>query len=380
MRLVDKLICRELIAPLFNSIFMFLMLLFASAYLFKLTDLITQGVSFATVLRIGLYSLPTLVTQTLPMSMLLASLLGFGRLSGDSEHIALFASGISFIRIAMPVAFLGLLVSLITIAWNETVVPPATRAYYDLLQHATEHIKATDKPLNYVILRGDGHVDEFVDVDGGYDAKTRSLRRVNILKMSDDPRYQGQPELNLYADHAIAKDPKGLDWDYYDVTVTWLRPESNKNLYVYSHMNHATTSTLPKNVRLGKDFRGIMETGVTDNHRLTFAQLRRKINVERAEGSVDTRGDEVDLWEKISLPLASLIFGLVGAALGVRPHRGSKAMGFGIAISIIFVYWVVYHWMYILGKTGSLPPALASFMADILGMIAAGVLIAKARQ
>jgi lipopolysaccharide export system permease protein len=380
MRLVDKLILRELIGPVLNSIFMFLMVLFASAYLFKLTDLLTQGVPFLLVLKVGLYSLPALITQTLPMSMLLGTLLAFGRLSGDSEHIALFASGISFYRIAKPVAWLGLAVSIITILWNETVVPPATTAYYNILQHATEHLKTTDQPLNYIVPKEDGHVDEFVNIDGGYDAKEKCLRRVNILKMSEDPLREGQPEVDLYAEKAVAKDPKGLDWDYFNVTVTWLRPDPTRKIFVYTHMNQASTRTLPQNVRLGRDFHGIMQTEVTDNHRMTFLQLRDKIEQEKSQGDINTLGDQVDLWEKLSLPLASLIFGLVGATLGVRPHRGSKVMGFGIAISIIFIYWVIYHWMYIVGKSGGLPPFVASFAADFIGLIAAGILIARARQ
>ena len=379
MKLIDRLIWRELFGPVVNSIFMFMMLLFASAYLFKLTEYLTQGVPTLTVLQLALYTLPSLITQTLPMAMLLGSLLSFGRISGDSEHIALFASGISFARVVRPVTIMGLVVSLITITWNETVVPPATRAYYSLLQHATENIKATDQPLKYDIKRDDDQIDESVSIAGGYDAKTRTLRKVNILKMSDDKKSIGQPNFNVYAEEAIARDNRGLNWTYYDVTVTDLRPLRDRKAAIYMHVDTATT--LPaKNVRIGKDFSSVMQQEVTDNRRMTFKQLSEKIGRDRKEGSANLGGDEVDLWEKISLPMASLIFGLVGASLGVRPQRGNKAMGFGIAISIIFIYWVVYHWMYIVGKNGNLPPALASFTADILGLIAAGALVIKARQ
>ena len=65
------------------------------------------------------------VTQTLPMSMLLACLLGFGRLSGDSEHIALYAGGISFFRMVRPVAWMGIVISIFTFLWSEAVMPPA---------------------------------------------------------------------------------------------------------------------------------------------------------------------------------------------------------------------------------------------------------------
>jgi len=383
MRLVDRLIWRELLGPLLNSILMFLVLLFATAYLFRLTDLLVKGVPWLTVAKAALYSLPSLLTQTLPMAMLLASLLAFGRLSGDSEHIALYAGGISFYRMARPVAALGALVSIITIAWNETVVPPATRQLYILMQEATEDIATTSVALNYVVKReGEEAVDEFVNVGGGYDARTRSLFQVTILKMSDDPKQAGRPAFLVEAEYARpnADDPKGLDWTFYKARIVDLRYDPERKRWPEVRMEMATTRTLPKNVRMGRTFKGVLQAEVTDNRRMTFSQLRDKINRERAQGNPNTLGDEVDLWEKISLPLASLIFGLVGAPLGVRPHRGSKAVGFGIAIGIIFLYWVIYRWMYVVGKNGGLPPLLASFTPCLLGLVAAAFLIARTRQ
>jgi lipopolysaccharide export system permease protein len=113
---------------------------------------------------------------------------------------------------------------------------------------------------------------------------------------------------------------------------------------------------------------------------MSFAALRATIEAKRREGKTDLGADEVNLWEKIALPIAGAIFGLVGAPLGVRPQRGGKAMGFGIAIAIIFMYWLVHNGMFQFGKAGTVPPMLAAFTADILGTIAAVYLVARTRQ
>jgi lipopolysaccharide export system permease protein len=379
LKLVDRLVWRDLLGPLLNSVFMFLMLLFTSAYLFKLTDLLVKGASFGLVAKVGLYSLPSLLTQTLPMGLLLGTLLAFGRISGDSEHIALHASGVSFFRMVRPVMVLGLLVGLAAIAWNEKVVPPAMREFYRLSQNAVENVMATDKALYYTVKRkGSDEVDEFVNIHGGYDTKSRSLRKVTILKMSDNPKRLGQPEVCIYAERVVARDPRGADWTFYDCRVTYLDPERNRKRWVETHV--AELTTLPGKARLGRDFRGIMQAEVSDNRQMTFVELRDKINRERAQGSLNTLGDEFDLWSKISLPLASLIFGLVAAPLGLRPQRGSRTMGFGIAVGIIFLYWVVHNWMFQVAKGGGLAPILAAFAADILGLIAAAFLVSRTRQ
>ncbi|MBM3496151.1 MAG: LptF/LptG family permease, partial [Armatimonadetes bacterium] len=97
-------------------------------------------------------------------------------------------------------------------------------------------------------------------------------------------------------------------------------------------------------------------------------------------GRTDLGGDEVNLWEKVAFPIAALIFGMVGAPLGVRPQRGSKAMGFGVAIAVIFCYWLVHNGMFQLGRGGTVQPMLAAFAANVLGLIAATVLVARTRQ
>ena len=117
-----------------------------------------------------------------------------------------------------------------------------------------------------------------------------------------------------------------------------------------------------------------------DTNRLNFQQLRDEINADRARGE-EARGKEVDLYGKIALPIASLIFGVIGAALGLNTQRGAgKAVGFGMAIFIVFLYWIFYHSMFVVGKNGGLPPILASFLADIVGAIAGLILAARASR
>ncbi len=374
MRLIDKLIYHELFVWIGSSIALFLVMLFGAGYLAKTMDLIVQGVPVFTVLMIAIYALPALFTQTLPMAMLLSSLQAFGRLSGDSENIAIAASGISFYRVCQPVVVVGLSVSVIAFIWNDTVVPPAARAYWSTLQSATKHIQATDQPLHYIIENSHG-VDEVVNIQGGYDARTQSLRNVTIIKFSENPKTYGRVWMVLHAQRAIARDPKGLNWDYINAKIVWLLPYKRDVMYAQK----LSTSTLPKGVRVGKTFRGVMQAEVTDNNQKSFGELRREIIAERSQG-MDPLGDEVDLYQKLSLPLASLIFGVVGAPLGIRPQRGSRAVGFGIALLIIFLYWVIYHAAYYVGKSGGIPPMAAAFLPDLLGVIAVSLLVARASR
>jgi lipopolysaccharide export system permease protein len=178
----------------------------------------------------------------------------------------------------------------------------------------------------------------------------------------------------------VARDSKGLDWEFFDAYVKYLRPDPESTVQADAYFRKLTT--LPKGVRLERNFTGILQAEVTDNRRMTFVQLRDKIRQERAQGDParTADGDEFDLWSKISLPLASLIFGLVAAPLGIRPHRGSRTMGFGIAIGLIFCYWVVHNWMFQVAKGGTMDPLASAFTADFIGLIAAVLLMYRTRQ
>jgi lipopolysaccharide export LptBFGC system permease protein LptF len=51
-----------------------------------------------------------------------------------------------------------------------------------------------------------------------------------------------------------------------------------------------------------------------------------------------------------------------------------------MAIFIVFLYWVFYHSMFVVGKNGGLPPMLASFLADIVGAFVGLVLTVRASR
>jgi len=215
---------------------------------------------------------------------------------------------------------------------------------------------------------------------GGYDPRARELRQVSILLMSENPEQHGQPSTLIYADRVVAHDEKGLNADFYDVYVRYFDVDRTMRRQTDAWYASTKSRALGSNIRFDRDFRGVPEPQITDNRIRSFASLRAAIEEKRRVGKTDLGGDEVNLWEKVAFPVAAIIFGMVGAPLGVRPQRGSKAMGFGVAIGIIFIYWLIHNGMFQFGKGGTLPPLFAAFAANIAGAIAALVLVARTRQ
>src|SRR5258708_23596473 len=155
MRLIDKLLIKDLVGPFTNGLAMFTILVFSVAFLPQATDLLLQGAGVPIVTKLIMLNLPEVITQTLPMALLLAGLLGFGRLSGDHEIVAIFASGISFPRAARTVAVAGVIVSVVAFLWNDYVVPPCKLEFVTTRIRLANKMMKSDRPMDYPIRNRD---------------------------------------------------------------------------------------------------------------------------------------------------------------------------------------------------------------------------------
>ncbi|MDR7519327.1 MAG: LptF/LptG family permease, partial [Armatimonadota bacterium] len=133
MRQIDRYILREV-----GGIFVFGAAVFTTLlmvnHLFFLARLAAEaGIPIRTSLLLLVLRVPYMAAYGLPMAMLLATLMAFGRLSDRNEIIALRTSGWSLGRIALPVLVAGAVVTAISLAVTEYVVPPSETRYRDLL-------------------------------------------------------------------------------------------------------------------------------------------------------------------------------------------------------------------------------------------------------
>ncbi|KUK42188.1 MAG: Permease YjgP/YjgQ family protein, partial [Thermovirga lienii] len=135
LRTLDRYILSEVSGAFFFGIAAFAVLLVAGDLLFDIADLIVEkGVSAWAVAKLFAYKLPEVIVMTLPMASLLACLLTFSRLSSQSEIVALRASGVAFQRILVPILIAGTLVSMVALAFNETLVPLSNKAADNILR------------------------------------------------------------------------------------------------------------------------------------------------------------------------------------------------------------------------------------------------------
>ena len=363
MKLLDRHITRELLGPLIFGIAAFTSLMLAGKELFQVTELLAEyHAPVFKVLKFFLLRMPTIIVMTLPMAMLLSALLGFGRLSGDSEIVALYAGGISLYRVARPVIVLAIVVTGISFVLNEVVTPRTNSEYEVLRRELMNQTLTSDKPF-FVPDVKDEKTNAIVWIQGGFDATKGALRGVSMVRY-----WNNKPTDFVYAKDAVWK--KGNDWSFREGYV--------QSLGSVQTVTMPFTSFATREVKFNKTPDQIALYQKKPDQ-LSFVQLRDFIRVLQDEGA-DVREYRVMLYQKIALPLASLVFALVGTPLGLRPHRSSSAMGLGLAIVIIFGYWVFMHYMTILGNNGAVSPAAAAFIPSLAGTLIGIALIARAAK
>ena len=108
-------------------------------------------------------------------------------------------------------------------------------------------------------------------------------------------------------------------------------------------------------------------------------ELREQIDIMKTQ-YVDTKALEAELYQRVSVPMASLIFALVGVPLGLQPTRNSSSAGFAMSVIIIFVYYALMTMGGALARGGLLPAMLAVWIPNIIGLIAGVVLVRRAAR
>lgn len=351
---LDRLVLGEIIGPFVGSAALFTGLFFAGGELVRFASYLQGGEGWALVGRLMLYSLPGFLSLTFPMAMLLATLLGLGRLSSDGELVAVVATGTPFERVILPVAAFGLVVSLVGIGFNQKIVPDANRARQAIIDNIKNKGGTNLGAANAFTIpqRDDKGNLHLLHADGGVDLATGTLLGVSVELWKD-----GLPVTFIAAPSAKWK--RGTK----DFTFTNYKMADFTNpagpVLSSGQSGQTIDQTLGTPESLFAQSRPVIEVS-SDGLRKRAALLRENRDDNGA------REAEVELAQRVELPLASLAFALIGAPLGVRPQRGGKGVGFGLSVLITFAYWTGIQVAGILGRGGVLPVHLALALPNLV--------------
>ena len=361
MRILDKYIIKELLGPFIFGICAFCSVFIGSSTLFRIAQYITEyGASITAVTKLFIFSLPAIIVLTFPMSMLLASLLAFGRLSSSSEITAMKSGGISFFRLTTPVFIVAFIVSLFTVGFNEIIVPRANTAYQDTLEYEIKNNMAARSQKHLVIKDvKNGNMERLVYVRE-FDATTNMMHGISIQEFENEEltRMESAPRAKWNTDK----------WTMYDGTIYSFEDDGTERTMTFKEQLMPIQKT-PKQVSREQK----------EPKEMTIRELKQQIKVLKKE-FVPTGEYELEMHQRFAIPMACFVFALIGTPLGMQPQRKSSALGFGISVAIIFMYYAVMMISGALGKGAVIPPMLAAWTPNLIGILAGIYLIRRASR
>ncbi len=336
---------RELLSPLAlaGALFTFFLLI---DRIYHLTDLVvTKGVPFYLVVQLLVYMLPSFLAHTLPMALLVAILLAGGRLAGDLEIIALKSAGVSALRLFRPVLAVALVITALTAGLTLVANPLAGREFqrqlFKILQSRAVSglaervfnstfgdviIYVEDVSASQVALRG-------LLVSDERDSKLSRIITAREGRLLSDEVNQ-RLTLRLLdgavseADVMRADPPKGLSSEAISSGA------ASGPRYRYTLFGIYDLSLL-----VDLPFRGASRVEKPEKD-LTLGELVTRV----AELEADPYGGApyaIELHKRFALPLAALVFALVGFPLAIRSHHGGRSIALAASLAILLAYYLV---------------------------------------
>ncbi|MCP9809110.1 LptF/LptG family permease [Cyanobium sp. HWJ4-Hawea] len=360
--LLDRWLLSELLGPLLFGIAAFTAVSLSVGAVFDLVRKVAEsGLPINVAAHVLLLQMPQFLVLSFPMATLMATLLTYSKLSGNSELTALRSVGVATWRMVVPALVIALAMTLITFTFNEVVVPQTLRESKVVLNKALGRAIAGEQQDNVMFSkygkisfpdgsrqRGLTHFFYAQRFNKGV------MEQVTLLDLS-----RGNQRVLLTAERANWSE-KDAQWIFRDGHLFSVDPDSKG----------ATTSAdfdrylYP----LGSEPQEMAK--IPGYETMTIGQAKTAVKLLRQSGDQkQARKLTVRIQERFSFPAVCLVFGLIGSSLGVQPQsRHSRSQGFGLSVLLIFGYYLVAFMSSALGVKGTLLPFISAWLPVVLGL------------
>ncbi len=362
MKILSRYCLKEFIPPFLITLICFTCIILFDE-LFRLVKLfVKKGVSPLYLIESLLYVMPATVVLSIPMAALVAILLALGRLSADSEIMAMRAHGVGFHQLMIPLLSATVILSVIDLALMEYVLPKATLASVSLKRDIQRH--------NPALILEEGTVMKELETEGKlwmYESTDPETERLQNVKIWDEI-WPGQPRFTLARSADLGFEDGNAKLTLYDGHTYEPLTDGSEGFRITKFQEQQLALNLKKDLQRGEyktRHPQTMRIGELKAHigKLEAAQRPEKIS-EYATNRI--RYAKVEYHKKFALPFACLAFGIIGIPLGFMVQKNGRMIGFGIGLAIILLYYLLLQIGQSSGLGGKLHPALAMWFPNLV--------------
>ena len=364
--LIDRWLLGQIIPPMIFAISAFTVISLSVGVMFDLIRKIVEyGLPLFIALKVLFFSLPSFLVLSFPMAVLLSTLLAYGKLSSNSELLALKSLGIKTSRIISPAIALSIFMTGLTFYFNDNLVPASNKLAEKTLRAGIGSSFSEERAKNNIMFsRYGSRINEYTNKSTKKNTylthifyasryENNIMRGVTVLDFSREDFQQ------ILKANSARFDKKNFSWIFSEGSILSISPNGQTTSIQFEEYIYPFVEGPLELARVPKD--------ATE---MSLKQALKAENIYKKSGnSKEIRRIQVRIQEKFTLPCACLVFGLIGSSLGSKSNlRSSKSQGFGLSVILILIYYVMSFVFSSFGVKGVLTPILAAWLPVIISL------------
>ena len=403
MKILERYILKENIKPFLAALAITTFVMLFDRILDLLNLIIEKKLDILTIVKIFGLSLPFMLALTIPMAVLIASILSFGRLSVDNELIAFKSCGINIYTLLKPTMIAAFLLSLFMVYFNNSILPDTNHQLKNIMIKANYRRPITAiKPgifneiKKYTIYADEQKEDKLQGVII-YDRKESKYPRTISAKSGKIFLSNGGNSLKavLYNGEIHKMDKKNhtkyefTTFKQFTLNLPNLGYKINKEGSSYRGDRELSSKDMLERIEDKEHDIKITRKELTEaqlklekakkdsakssTHKKQIRKFKHLVNIKKnniANFEEDIRRYQVEIHKKYAIAFACLIFVLIGAPVGMMTKSSGVGMAFSVSSIVFMIYYAILTGGEELADKGVIPPYLAMWISNIiLGII-----------
>ncbi len=364
---INRYIFVELIPPFLVNL-VFFSFIFLMTQILEITNLVVNyRISPWSVILMLFYTLPFFLQFIIPLSVMMAVLLTFLRLSKDNEIVAMKSGGISLYGLVPPVLLFCLSAGIVTAFMSLYGLPKGRLAFKDLA------IKVVASNLD-IGLKERTFNDRFDGITiyvNKMDIRTKTLIDVFI----EDQRSEEITYTMIAPKAKLVSDPENFIFrlKLFNGTINQvdLKRRSANTIYFDSY---------EMSLNLKQKVAQHRAKGPKDEEEMTLFELREYVKTSKKKDDKFFLA-LMEFHKKFSIPSACIALGILALPLGIQSKTTNRFFGIGLGLVFFLMYYILLSAGWVFGEAGIYPPLIGMWVPNVvMGSIGIYMLIRTARE
>jgi LPS export ABC transporter permease LptF/LPS export ABC transporter permease LptG len=359
MRLLDRYVAREVISHAALGLVVFTFVFFVPQLVRLMELIVRHSGSVWSVALLFLCTLPPVLGFTLPMAVLVGVLIGLGRLSADSEIVALHASGVSLRRLLRPIGVVAVTAAAATLLTTFWLGPASLRT----VRHLEAQLLSSQARFSVQPRVFDERFRRFVLYVQDVEAAATRWRGVFLASTGDTS--------GLIESRSASRPDQSRVTTAEDAFVVTGPSKGQIDIHLGAGATHEYDPRYPAQYNVttfGETDIPVDVSAVAAPQRAdTLPPSEQPVAVLLANHSANWREARVELHRRIAFPAACLVFAVLGVPIGVRPRRGGRAAGLVLALILIGGYYFLFVSGDHFAAQGRIVPWAGVWAANLVG-------------